>query len=254
MGHYEKAWQDARQRIAARCARRGPRPRYRPPARRFEDVPAGGRSRGSRAGPARVRRELRAGSRAQKRADLADLPDIEWHLIGPLQSNKARAAARAFDWVETRRPAEDRRAACRRRARRRCRPSTCCVQVNVSGEATKSGVAPGEAVGAGDGASRRCRGCVARHHGHSRADRRRRAAARRSSASCARASTRAARRGSPSTRCRWACRRTSKRRSPRARRRCASAPRSSARATLSADAANRMRNDVHRRRQHGDAR
>jgi len=36
-----------------------------------------------------------------KREALADLPDIEWHLIGPLQSNKARAAAETFDWVET---------------------------------------------------------------------------------------------------------------------------------------------------------
>jgi pyridoxal phosphate enzyme (YggS family) len=38
---------------------------------------------------------------AAKRAALADLPDIEWHLIGPLQGNKARVAAELFDWVET---------------------------------------------------------------------------------------------------------------------------------------------------------
>src|SRR3954462_14884834 len=37
---------------------------------------------------------------AAKRAALADL-DIEWHLIGPLQANKARLAAETFDWVET---------------------------------------------------------------------------------------------------------------------------------------------------------
>ncbi len=43
-------------------------------------------------------------------AALADLPDIEWHLIGPLQGNKARLAAARFDWVREHRPPGDRRA------------------------------------------------------------------------------------------------------------------------------------------------
>ena len=81
---------------------------------------------------------------ATKRAALADLPDIEWHLIGPLQGNKARVAAELFDWVETiDRPRIAERLAVARAGRR---PLDVLVQVNVSGEATKSGVAPGEAL------------------------------------------------------------------------------------------------------------
>jgi pyridoxal phosphate enzyme (YggS family) len=81
---------------------------------------------------------------AAKRAALADLPDIEWHLIGPLQGNKARVAAELFDWVET----IDRSRIAERLAAARAgrRPLDVLVQVNVSGEATKSGVAPAEAL------------------------------------------------------------------------------------------------------------
>ena len=38
---------------------------------------------------------------AAKRAALADLTDVAWHLIGPLQSNKTAQAAATFDWVES---------------------------------------------------------------------------------------------------------------------------------------------------------
>ena len=78
---------------------------------------------------------------AAKRAGLADLSDLEWHLIGPLQGNKARRAAEIFDWVETidRPQIADRLSA----ARPPGRPALdVLVQVNASGEATKSGVAP----------------------------------------------------------------------------------------------------------------
>jgi pyridoxal phosphate enzyme (YggS family) len=71
------------------------------------------------------------------------LPGLEWHLIGPLQSNKTRAVAERFDWVQT--------VASEKIARRLSeqRPSSLpplnvLIQVNVSGEATKSGVAPQE--------------------------------------------------------------------------------------------------------------
>jgi PLP dependent protein len=75
---------------------------------------------------------------------LADLrPAIEWHLIGPLQSNKTREAAAAFDWVHT----VDRLKVAERLSAQRpptLAPLNLCIQVNVSGEASKSGVAPGE--------------------------------------------------------------------------------------------------------------
>ena len=82
---------------------------------------------------------------AAKRAALADLPDIEWRLIGPLQANKAKLAAETFDWVETvdRLKIAERLGTLRPAARG---PLNVLVQVNASGEATKSGVAPAEAV------------------------------------------------------------------------------------------------------------
>ncbi|HWD22048.1 MAG TPA: YggS family pyridoxal phosphate-dependent enzyme [Burkholderiales bacterium] len=71
------------------------------------------------------------------------LPGLEWHLIGPLQSNKARIAAQRFDWVQT----VDRvRIAARLSENRPAdRPVlNVLLQVNISAEATKSGVAPAE--------------------------------------------------------------------------------------------------------------
>ena len=79
-----------------------------------------------------------------KIAALADLrPAIEWHLIGPLQSNKTREVAAAFDWVHS----IDRLKVAERLSARRpagLPPLQVCLQVNVSGEASKSGVAPAE--------------------------------------------------------------------------------------------------------------
>jgi pyridoxal phosphate enzyme (YggS family) len=79
---------------------------------------------------------------AQPKIDaLAGLPGIEWHLIGPLQSNKARAAARSFAWVET----IDRREIAERLSTARDAhqpPLNVCIQVNISGEKTKHGVHP----------------------------------------------------------------------------------------------------------------
>lgn len=72
----------------------------------------------------------------------SDAP-LEWHFIGPIQSNKTRAIAEAFDWVhgiERARIAE--RIAAQRPAH--CAPLNVCIQVNVSGEASKSGCAPDE--------------------------------------------------------------------------------------------------------------
>jgi pyridoxal phosphate enzyme (YggS family) len=71
------------------------------------------------------------------------LPGLEWHLIGPLQSNKARIAAERFDWVQT----VDRVKIASRLSEHRPaeRPVlNVLLQVNISAEATKSGVAPAE--------------------------------------------------------------------------------------------------------------
>lgn len=68
---------------------------------------------------------------------------LEWHLIGPLQSNKTRLAAERFAWVHT---LESGRVAERlsRQRPQNLPPLNVLVQVNISGEATKSGVPPGQ--------------------------------------------------------------------------------------------------------------
>jgi PLP dependent protein len=68
-------------------------------------------------------------------------PAIEWHFIGPLQSNKTRPVAEHFDWVHT----VDRLKIAQRLAEQRpagLAPLQVCIQVNTSGEASKGGVAP----------------------------------------------------------------------------------------------------------------
>ncbi len=79
-----------------------------------------------------------------KLAELADL-DLEWHFIGPLQGNKTRAVAEHFLWVHS----VDRDRTARRLDQQRpphLPPLNVCIQVNVSGEASKHGVPPGEAL------------------------------------------------------------------------------------------------------------
>lgn len=73
--------------------------------------------------------------------NVARAREIEWHLIGPLQGNKTRVVAERFDWVQT---IEREKIAQRLSAQRPdARPSlNVLVQVNVSGEASKSGVEP----------------------------------------------------------------------------------------------------------------
>ena len=79
-----------------------------------------------------------------KIAALADLrAQIEWHLIGPLQSNKTRTVADNFDWVHS----VDRLKIAERLSEQRpprVPPLQVCLQVNISDEASKSGVAPAE--------------------------------------------------------------------------------------------------------------
>ncbi|MBU6485010.1 MAG: YggS family pyridoxal phosphate-dependent enzyme [Betaproteobacteria bacterium] len=145
MGHYEKAWQATLGRIAAaeRKAGRGAG------SVRLLAV--------SKAFPAEAVRAVHAlGQRAfgesyvqearGKLPLLADLPDIVWHMIGPLQSNKARIAAASFDCIESvdRDGIAKRLSAARPEARG---PLDVLVQVNVSGEASKRGCVPADALG-----------------------------------------------------------------------------------------------------------
>jgi pyridoxal phosphate enzyme (YggS family) len=101
-----------------------------------------------------VREAFEAGARAfgenyvqealDKIAALADIRrQLQWHLIGPLQSNKTRPVAEAFDWVHS----VDRLKIAQRLAEQRpppLGPLQLCLQVNISGEASKSGVAPAD--------------------------------------------------------------------------------------------------------------
>ena len=102
--------------------------------------------------PEQIREAAEAGQRAfgenyaqegiGKMATLA-AHRLEWHFIGPLQSNKTRPVAEHFDWVHS---VERLKVAERLAAARGAHlpPLQICVQVNVSGEASKSGVSPPE--------------------------------------------------------------------------------------------------------------
>jgi pyridoxal phosphate enzyme (YggS family) len=143
MGPDEKSWQAVRRRIADAAGRVG-----RDPA----TVSLLAVSKGQSADAIRAAYAL--GQRAfgenyvqeavAKAAELADLPGIEWHMIGPLQTNKTRIAAERFAWVQS----VDRLKIAERLSVAReahLSPLSVCVQVNISGEPSKSGAAPGDA-------------------------------------------------------------------------------------------------------------
>ena len=135
-----------RERIARACAAAG-----RPP----QDVALLAVSKTF--GPDAVRDAALAGQRAfgenyiqeavEKMALVAamGLPEaLEWHCIGPIQSNKTRLVAGHFDWAHT----VDRLKTAQRLSDQRpehLAPLQVCIQVNVDGGATKSGVAPEDA-------------------------------------------------------------------------------------------------------------
>lgn len=80
----------------------------------------------------------------EKIAALRELP-IEWHCIGPIQSNKTRLVAENFAWAHT----VDRLRIAQRLSEQRppeLPPLQVCIQVNVDGGATKSGVVPADAL------------------------------------------------------------------------------------------------------------
>jgi pyridoxal phosphate enzyme (YggS family) len=77
----------------------------------------------------------------EKVVALKTLSDIEWHMIGPIQSNKTKAVAEHFDWVQS----VDRLKIARRLSEQRpenMAPLNICLQVNIDREDTKSGVLP----------------------------------------------------------------------------------------------------------------
>lgn len=104
-------------------------------------------------GPDAVRDALAAGQLAfgenyvqegvDKIAAVGAVPGIEWHCIGPIQSNKTRPVAEHFDWVQS----VDRLKIAQRLSEQRPEhlpPLQVCLQVNVDGGANKSGVTPAE--------------------------------------------------------------------------------------------------------------
>ena len=75
---------------------------------------------------------------------LVDLPDIEWHMIGPIQSNKTRLVAEHFHWVHS----VDRLKIAQRLSEQRpahLPPLLICLQVNIDGGLNKSGCMPSDA-------------------------------------------------------------------------------------------------------------
>lgn len=144
MTPYEKAWQAIEARIAAAALAAGRDPTQIHVLAVTKAVPA-----------AAIRDAWRAGQRAfgenyvqeavAKRAELGELEGSQWQLIGPLQGNKARLAANAFDWVQTidRLPIAERLSAAREPG---LPPLNVCVQVNISGESSKSGCGPESAL------------------------------------------------------------------------------------------------------------
>jgi PLP dependent protein len=78
-----------------------------------------------------------------KIAQLVDLPQLVWHMVGPIQSNKTRLVAENFAWVHS----IDRYKTAQRLSEQRpshLAPLQVCLQVNIDGGANKSGVPPDE--------------------------------------------------------------------------------------------------------------
>jgi len=161
MGHYENAWQAVLHRVAAAAQACGRTPQSVRLLAVSKTFPADA-IRAVYAAGQRAFGENYVQEAAAKRAALADLTDVSWHLIGPLQSNKT-AQASSFDWVES----VDRLKIAQRLSTQRpsgLPPLSVCIEVNVSGEGSKGGVAPAHAaalaVAVADLANLRVRGIM----------------------------------------------------------------------------------------------
>lgn len=143
MGSIASNLQEVRRRIAAACA---------PAGRDANSVTLVAVSktfgadavRAAHAAGQRVFGENYVQEALEKMAALTELrAQLQWHLIGPLQSNKTRPVAEAFDWVHS----VDRLKVAQRLAAQRpadLPPLQLCLQVNISHEPSKSGVAPAD--------------------------------------------------------------------------------------------------------------
>jgi len=131
------------QRMAAACAKAG-----RPPdAVRLLAVGKAQPAAALAAAVAAGQRDFAENYVQEALAKIGALPraGLTWHFIGPLQSNKTGDVAAHFDWVH----GLDREKVARRLSEQRppgLPPLNVCVQVNISGEASKSGVEPGAAL------------------------------------------------------------------------------------------------------------
>jgi PLP dependent protein len=142
MRHIGSNIAEVRKRIAAACASTG---------RPADDVRLLAVSKTF--GPDEIRAALAAGQcefgenyvqEAVEKMSHVPRAGVTWHYIGPIQSNKTRAIAEAFDWVH----GIDRLRIAQRLSDQRpaaLPPLQVCVQVNISGEASKSGCIPTEA-------------------------------------------------------------------------------------------------------------
>ena len=143
----EKAWQDIRLRIvaAAKAAHRDPGSIRVVAVSKSFPIQA---VRNAYAMGQRTFGENYVQEAKPKIAALSELPGIEWHLIGPLQSNKARAAVQSFAWVETidRQEIAQRLSTASTARVAEQPPLNVCIQVNISGETTKHGVIPSMAL------------------------------------------------------------------------------------------------------------
>ena len=143
MGAISAALQVCRQRISTACATSGRGPDCTHLLAVSKTFPASAIREAYAAGQTRFG-ESYVQEAVDKLAELADLP-LEWHFIGPLQSNKTRAVAERFLWVHS----VDREKIARRLSEQRpahLPPLNVCLQVNISGEASKHGVAPDAAL------------------------------------------------------------------------------------------------------------
>ncbi|MGE5795048.1 MAG: YggS family pyridoxal phosphate-dependent enzyme, partial [Bacteroidota bacterium] len=139
MDTIEKRLQAVKSRIAAACAAAGRDPRDIVLVAVGKQFPAAA-LRAAHAAGQRDFGENQVQEALAKMTPLADL-GLVWHFIGPVQSNKTRAVAERFDWVHS----VDRLKIAERLSEQRpaaLPPLQVCVQVNVSGEASKSGAAP----------------------------------------------------------------------------------------------------------------